>query len=115
MIRLAADNELGHVDVTHVRATLRFVHVMSCHKERHAFTGELEEQIPQLTPRHRVNSGRWLVEKQDGWLAHLGGRPGEPLPPAAGNMAARRSRYGSRCVSPINSSMCFRNPAPRNP
>ena len=66
IVRLAAHDELGHVDVADVRAALRLVHVMRGDKQRHALAGKLEQQIPQLAPRHRINARRRLVEEQHG-------------------------------------------------
>ena len=83
-VRLAADDQLRHVDVADVRAALRFVHVMRGDEQRHALAREFEEQIPQFAPRHRIDAGGRLVEKENGRLVHERARHGQALPPAAG-------------------------------
>src|SRR5216683_3335904 len=50
------------------RATLGFVHVVGGNKERHAEAGEFKKQIPQLAPRHRIDAGGRLIQKQNARL-----------------------------------------------
>src|SRR5437870_11228201 len=67
-------------------AALRFVHVMGRHKKRHAFTGELKEQIPKLAPRDWIDASRRLIEKQHARLMHERASHGQPLTPATGKL-----------------------------
>ena len=53
-------------------------------EERHAAPRELEEQIPQLAPRDRIDAGGRFVEKKNGRLMHQRASHREALTPAAG-------------------------------
>src|ERR1044072_1234997 len=50
----------------------------------HPLAGELEEQIPKLTARDRVDAGGGFIEKQNRRLMHERAGHGEALAPAAG-------------------------------
>ena len=65
-------------------AALGFVHVMRRDEKRHAFTREVEKQIPQLATRHRVDAGSRLVEKKHGRFVHERTRHGQALAHSAG-------------------------------
>src|SRR5438874_9237242 len=67
-------------------AALRFIHVMGRHKKRHAFTGKLEQQIPQLTAGDWVNSSSRFIEKKHRRSVHERASHGKPLAPAAGQL-----------------------------
>src|ERR1700756_4670037 len=63
-IRRAVGNELAEIDVSDVIAALSFVHVMGGYKKRDALRRKLEEQVPKLAARDRVDAGGGLIEKQ---------------------------------------------------
>src|SRR5947207_2710379 len=100
LIRLPAHYKLGHVNVTDMIATFRFVHVMRRHKKRHPLARKFEEQIPELAPRHWVDSRGWLVEKKHGGLVHERAGHGEALAPASGKLrrAPADERLEMRCL-----------------
>src|SRR6267143_3762923 len=60
----AVGDELAVVDIGDVAAALGFVHVVSGDEEGDAMTGKLEEEIPALAARDRVDAGGGLVEKK---------------------------------------------------
>ena len=43
LVRLTADNQFRHINVAHMIAALRFVHVMCRDEKGHAFTSEREQ------------------------------------------------------------------------
>src|SRR5437899_10041465 len=65
-------------------ATLGFVHVMRGHKKRDALPGEIEEQIPETTPRDRIESGGWFVKEHDFRIVEHGAAQRQPLLPSTG-------------------------------
>src|SRR5437016_14449790 len=67
-------------------AALGFIHVMGRDKKRHAFTGELEEQIPEFAPRDRIDASSRLIKKEHARPVHERARHGQPLTPAAGKL-----------------------------
>jgi hypothetical protein len=46
------------------RAALRFVEVWRGHHDGQAAREEFGQEFPELTPRHRIDTGRRLVEQQ---------------------------------------------------
>ena len=84
LVGRAGDEQLRQVDVADLAAALGFVHVVRGDEQRDALGGELEQQIPQLAARHRVDAGGRLVEEDDARLVHQRGAEREPLLPAAG-------------------------------
>ena len=70
-------------------------------------TGELEQQIPQLAPRHRINARRRFVEEQTPSVVHQRAGHRQPLPPAAGEQRRRgvqirlEVRQGDQFVVPL--------------
>ena len=83
IVGLTAHDQFRQVDVADMIAALGFIHVMGRHEQRHAFTGELEKQIPQLAPRDRIDAGGRLIEEDDARLVHERGGEREALLPAA--------------------------------
>ena len=67
-------------------AALRFIHVMSRDEKGHAFTGELEQQIPEFASRDRIDACSWLIEKEHRRFMHERASHGQTLPPAAGKL-----------------------------
>src|SRR6266576_5023082 len=65
-VRLAAHNQFGHINITDMVAPLCFIHVMRGNEQGHAFTSELEQQIPQLSTRDRIDAGSRFIEKKHG-------------------------------------------------
>ena len=82
------------MNVTDVRATFRFVHVVGGDEEGHAKAGKFEEQIPQLAPRNRINAGSRFVEEQNGGVVHERTGHGQALAPAAGKERGATSEIG---------------------
>src|SRR5437867_1830457 len=78
-------------------------------KESDALARKLEQQIPQLAPRHRVNARRRLVEEEHTRLVHQRTSHRKPLSPA---MVARPSDGSS---SPHNIRMTVDLPEPLGP
>src|SRR6516165_547662 len=67
----AVGDQLSVIDVGDMAAAFGFVHVMCSYKESDAVAGELEQQVPELAPRDRVNPGGGFVEeKQLGFVQH---------------------------------------------
>ena len=64
LLRPAESQQPRLKDVSDVGTAFRFVHVVRGHKQRDARRGQLEQQIPQLSPSDRIDAGRGLVEKQ---------------------------------------------------
>ena len=65
----------------------------------HAFTGELEKQIPQFAAGDRINASRWLIEKQHGRPVHKRASHCQTLTPTAGKLrgASADVRLKMRC------------------
>ena len=60
-VRLSANNQLRHVNVTDVIAALGFVHVMRRDEQRHPAGGKFEKQIPKFATRDRIDPrGRFV-------------------------------------------------------
>src|SRR5260370_22515145 len=60
----AVGDELPVINVGDVAAALGFVHVVSGHEECDAVAGKIEEEIPKLAARDRVDAGGGLVEEK---------------------------------------------------
>src|SRR2546423_283977 len=84
IVRLTANDKLRVVNVADVRTAFGLVHVMGGYEKRHPLARELEEQIPKLAARDRIDAGGRLIEKQDCGLMHERASHGETLTPAAG-------------------------------
>src|SRR5262245_31385413 len=69
-------------------AALGFIHVMGGHEQRHSFTGELEEQIPELTPCDWINTGSRLIKEQHARPVHERTSHRQALTPATGELAS---------------------------
>ena len=63
-IRRAVGNEFSVIDVRDVAAAFGFVHVVRGHKKSDAVAGKLEQQIPKLPARDRIDAGGGFVEKK---------------------------------------------------
>ena len=75
-------------------AAFRFVHVVRGDEKSHAVAGKLEQQVPQLAPRHRVNACRWFVQEQHGRMVHERTGHSQALPPAAGEQPGAPAQVG---------------------
>ena len=88
-------------------AALGFIHVMGRDKKRHAFTGELEEQIPEFAPRDRIDASSRLIKKEHARPVHERARHGQPLTPAARKLPGPpvdvrlKMRRGDHFVAPL--------------
>src|SRR5512133_2990349 len=69
-------------------AALGFIHVVSRHEQRHAFAGELEKQIPQLTPGDWIDAGGRLIEEEHARPVHERTSHGQTLTPATGELSS---------------------------
>src|SRR5208337_1095434 len=85
-VRRAVGDELAEINVADMAAALRFVHVVRGHEKSDAVAGKLEEQVPELAARHRVNARRGLIQKDQFGLVQHGAAEGEALFPAAGKL-----------------------------
>ena len=87
LVGRAGHEQLRQVEVADLAAALGLVHVVRGDEQRDALGGELEQQIPQLAARDRIDAGGRLVEEDDARLVHQRGAEREPLLPAAGEQA----------------------------
>src|SRR5437879_4169853 len=94
----AVGNQLAVINVGYVAAALGFVHVVSGDEEGDAMTGKLEEEIPELAARDRVDAGGGLVEEKKGRLVQHGAAEGEALLPATGKLRGQTSQIGCQAV-----------------
>src|SRR5258708_27540362 len=67
-------------------------------KKRDAMTGKLEEEIPKLAVRDRIDPGGGLVEEKKGRLVQHGAAEGEALLPAAGKLRGQAIQIGREAV-----------------
>jgi hypothetical protein len=80
---------------------------MRGYKERHAFSGELEEQIPKLAASDRINSSSRLIEKEDCRSVHERASHGQALAEASRKMGGApakvrlKMRGGEHFVTPL--------------
>src|SRR5260370_24895715 len=85
-------DELAEINVGDVAAALGFVHVMRGYEKCNAMTGELEEKIPELAARDRVDAGGLLVKEKEFRLLPpcpaQGGGPAPTPPEGAGPRAS---------------------------
>src|SRR6266566_3907170 len=84
---IATSEQAPVVDVRHVHAAFRLVHVVRRHEQRRPLLGQLEEQVPEEPARHRIDARRGLVEEEDAGLVDQGAGEGEALLEAAGEAA----------------------------
>ena len=91
----------AQVQVADPPAPLGLVHVMRRDEQRHVLLGELEEQVPQVAPRHRIDPGRRLIEEDQPGLVQQGTGQGQPLLPPAGERV-RRASPGAAQAHPID-------------
>ncbi len=72
--RLAADQQLGQVNVSDIGAPLGLIHVVRCDQQGHTPASQFEQQIPELSARDRIDAGGWLIEEQQfGLVDHRAG------------------------------------------
>ncbi len=67
-----------------VREPLRLLHVLGGEQQRRPSRDELVDDLPQLQPGPRVQTGGGFVQEQHGWLRHERTGEVEPAPHAAG-------------------------------
>ena len=72
----------GHQETEPV-ALLRLLQVVGGHQDGGAGTGKIVDQPPELAPRHRVDAGSGLIEKQHLRFVQHRGPEGHPLLPAS--------------------------------
>src|SRR5215216_1669501 len=88
-------------------AALRFIHVMSRHEQRHAFTSELEKQIPQLAPGDWIDAGGRLIKEQNARFVHERTSHGQTLTPSTGELRSApvdvrlQMRRGNHFLAPL--------------
>src|SRR2546425_3484588 len=76
-------DELSVINVGDVAAALGFVHVMCGDEKGDAVAGKLEEEIPELAARDRIDAGGGLIEEKELWLVQHGAAESEALLPAS--------------------------------
>src|SRR5262245_14601782 len=74
-----------------VAQNLGFIHVVRREHDRASHRLELGDQLPELPPRLRIESGGWLVEKEQVRLAHNRARQREALLLSARQLAHSRT------------------------
>src|SRR5262245_3934486 len=94
-VRIAAHQELAVVDVCHVRAPLRLVHVVRRDEERGALLSEKEEEVPEEAARHGIDPCGRLVEKEYARAVDERAGDGEPL------LQAAREAAGHLLLAPL--------------
>src|SRR5437016_2441258 len=94
----AVGDELAVINVGDVAAALGFVHVVSGDEERDAMTGKLEEEIPELATRDRIDAGGGLVEEKKGRLVQHSAAESEALLPATGKLRRQAIQIGPKAV-----------------
>src|SRR5262245_17651622 len=70
-----------------------FIHVMRCQQDGATAAAKLREQLPELTPRLRIESGRRLIEKQQVRIARQRTGHGKPLPLTSGELSNPASSF----------------------
>src|SRR6266705_3581316 len=63
-----------------------FIHIVGGDKKRDALAGKIEEQVPELTTGHGIDSGGRFVEKHDLRLVQHRTTKSETLLPTAGEL-----------------------------
>src|SRR6266568_464544 len=82
----AVGDEFAEINVGDVAAALRFVHVVGGDEEGDAVSAHLEEKVPELAARDRINARGGLIEKEKlGFMQH-GAAEGQTLLPSAGKL-----------------------------
>src|SRR2546421_5912750 len=94
----AVGNQLAVINVGYVAAALGFVHVVSGDEEGDAMTGKLEEEIPELAARDRIDARGGLVEEKKGRLVQHGAAESEALLPATGKLRSQAIQIGCEAV-----------------
>src|SRR6266436_9219407 len=94
----AVGNELAVINIGYVAAALGFVHVVSGDEEGDAMTGKLEQEIPELAARDRIDARGGLVEKEERRLVQHGAAESEALLPATGKLRGQAIEVGSEAV-----------------
>src|SRR5216684_2262030 len=82
-LRRTRHQQLREVQIADFSAALGLIHVMSGYQKRDSLRSELEQQVPQLTPSHRIDSRGGLIEKHHPRLMHQRAAERESLLPAA--------------------------------
>src|SRR4051794_22157015 len=75
------------VNVSNIRASFGFIHVMRRHEHGDASAGKFEEQIPNLSTCTRIDSGRRFVEKDYFGLVNQRAGQREALLPTAAEVS----------------------------
>ena len=107
LVRLTAHDQFRQVDVAHVIAAFGFIHVMGRHKQRHAFTRELEKQILQFAPGDWIDTGGRLIKEEHTRPVHERTSHGQTLTPATGELGSApvyvrlQMRCGNHFLAPL--------------
>src|SRR5260370_15451380 len=94
----AVGDELSVINVGDVAAALGLVHVMGGDEKRDAMAGKLEEEIPKLAARHRLDPGGGLVREKKGRLVRQGAAEAQALLAAAGELRGPAVRLSCEAV-----------------
>src|SRR5712671_6120024 len=97
-IGCAIGNEAAEINVRDVAAAFGFVHVMGGDEERDAVAGKLEEKIPELPARDRIDSGSGLVKEQELGFVEHGATEGQALLPSTGKLSGETIEIGLKTV-----------------
>src|SRR5260370_23315941 len=94
----AVSDELAVINVGDVAAALGFVHVVGGDKKGDAVSAHLEEKVPELAARDRINACGGLVEKEKlGFMQH-GAAEGQTLLPSTGKLRGQAIQVRSEAV-----------------
>ena len=77
---------------------LRLFHIGRRYEDAHAGTARTHaiDQVPELSARQRINSGRWLIEDEEVGIVDEGAADPELLTHAAGELFGRPIVEGSK-------------------
>src|SRR5713226_7855905 len=91
-------DELAVINVGDVAAALGFVHVVSGDEEGDAVSAHLEEKVPELAARDRINACGGLIEKEKlGFMQH-GAAERQTLLPSTGKLRGQTIQVRSEAV-----------------
>src|SRR6266581_9789256 len=94
----AVSDELAVINVGDVAAALGFVHVVGGDEEGDAVSTHLEEKVPELAARDRIDAGGGLIEKEKlGFMQH-GAAERQTLLPSTGKLRGQAIQVRSEAV-----------------
>jgi hypothetical protein len=110
LARAAIGDELAMIENRQAMAAFGFVHQMRRHENRRAGIDEIEQRVPEFTPRLRIDrAGRFVEQEQVGLVQHRRGqgealflparqRAGEPVAQVAEPVALEQFPDARGCI-----------------